>query len=118
MAIEETWLPAALLPDLLDDSGGGPESLYAVLRDHGLDPDWGEDTVGASDASQQEAELLDLTMARTVIRISRRTFAGETACALSRSCYRADRYTLWVPLRAPNPVVTPRPTVETQELRR
>lgn len=113
MAVEETWLPAALLPDLLGPTSGGgavevPDSIYATLRDHGLDPDWGEDTVGASEASRHEAELLELGAARTVLRITRRTFAGETACALSRSCYRADRYTLWVPLSAPNPVVTPR----------
>lgn len=109
MAVEETWLPAALLPDLLaDPSGDVPDSIYATLRDHGLDPDWGEDTVGASDASKHEAELLELTGSRTVLRINRRTFADETACAYSRSCYRADRYTLWVPLRAPNPSVSPR----------
>lgn len=129
MALEETWIPASRFPDLLDGAPDGfPESLYAAFRDHGHDPDWGEDTVAASDASAHEAELLRLGTARTVLRIARRTFAGQVACAFSRSCYRADRYTLWVPLTAPNPVVTPRPqplvtttpgsTGTTQEVRR
>jgi GntR family transcriptional regulator len=109
MALEETWIPATRFPDLLDGAPDEfPESLYATFRDHGHDPDWGEDTVSASDASVHEADLLRLGTARTVLRIARRTFAGQVACAFSRSCYRADRYTLWVPLTAPNPVVTPR----------
>jgi GntR family transcriptional regulator len=109
MALEESWVSATAFPDLLDGAPDAfPESLYATFRDHGHDPDWGEDTVSASDASTHEAELLQLGAARTVLRITRRTFAGQVACAFSRSCYRADRYTLWVPLTAPNPVVTPR----------
>ena len=109
MALEESWVSAGIFPDLLDGVPHEfPESLYATFRDHGHDPDWGEDTVSASDASAHEADLLRLGAARTVLRITRRTFAGQVACAFSRSCYRADRYTLWVPLTAPNPVVTPR----------
>jgi GntR family transcriptional regulator len=110
MALEESWVSPAIFPDLLDGAPDAfPESLYATFRDHGHDPNWGEDTVSASDASEHEAELLRLGRgARTVLRIARRTFADQVACAFSRSCYRADRYTLWVPLTAPNPVVTPR----------
>ncbi len=44
-----------------------------------------------------------------MLRLTRRTFAGEIACSYSRSSYRADRYMLWVPLRAPKPALTPRP---------
>ncbi|PJI86781.1 GntR family transcriptional regulator [Luteimicrobium subarcticum] len=109
MAVEETWIPVGLLPHMLDQGPEhAPDSIYAALREAGHDPDWGEDTVGASEASKTEADLLDLGAARTVLRITRRTFAEQVAVAFSRSCYRADRYTLWVPLSAPSPVVTPR----------
>jgi len=105
MAIEQTWLPSRLTPGLLDD--GAPESVYGELRRRGLEPDWGEDTVAATEVDAQDAELLGLRTGKAVLRLTRRTFAGEVACAYSRSSYRGDRYVLWVPLRAPKRALTP-----------
>lgn len=110
MAIEQTWLPSRLAPGLFE--GGAPDSIYGELRRRGLDPDWGEDTVAATEVDPQDAELLGLRTGRAVLRLTRRTFAGEIACTYSRSSYRADRYVLWVPLRAPRRVVTPREVAE------
>ena len=42
-----------------------------------------------------------------MLRIARRAFAGNIAVEVSRSTYRADRFTLWVPLSRPNAPVTP-----------
>lgn len=109
MAIEQSWLPVRLAPGLFD--GGVPESIYGQLRRRGLEPDWGEDTVAASEADAQDADLLGIDPGKAVLRLSRRTFAGETACVYSRSAYRADRYVLWVPLRAPKRALTPRTAV-------
>lgn len=106
MAIEQTWVPAGLVPGLLAD--GAPESIYGELRRRGLEPDWGEDTVAASEVDAQDAGLLGLRTGAAVLRLTRRTFAGDVACAYSRSSYRADRYVLWVPLRAPRRALTPR----------
>lgn len=108
MAVEQSWLPQRLAPGLFD--GGVPESIYGQLRRRGLEPDWGEDTVAASEADAQDAELLGIEPGKAVLRFARRTFAGETACVYSRSAYRADRYMLWVPLRAPRRALTPRAT--------
>lgn len=108
MAIEQAWVPAHLAPGLLAD--GAPESVYGELRRRGLEPDWGEDTVAASEVDAQDGPLLGLRTGAAVLRVERRTFAGDVACVYSRSSYRADRYVLWVPLRAPRPVLTPRPT--------
>lgn len=108
MAVEQSWLPSRLAPGLFDE--GVPESIYGQLRRRGLDPDWGEDTVAASEADAQDADLLDIDPGTAVLRLTRRTFAGETACVYSRSAYRADRYVLWVPLRAPRRALTPRTT--------
>jgi GntR family transcriptional regulator len=106
MAIEQTWLPSRLAPGLFE--GGAPDSIYGELRRRGLDPDWGEDTVSAAEVDAQDAELLGVPTGRAVLRLTRRTFAGEIACTYSRSSYRADRYVLWVPLRAPRRALTPR----------
>jgi GntR family transcriptional regulator len=106
MAIEQTWVPSRLAPGLFD--AGAPDSIYRELRRRGLDPDWGEDTVGAAESVARDAELLGLRTGKAVLRVARRTFAGDVACAYSRSSYRADRYELWVPLRAPRPALTPR----------
>ena len=106
MALEQTWMPAVLAPGLVD--GDVPESLYGELRRRGLEPDWGEDTVAASEIDAQDGALLGLRPGAAVLRLTRRTFAGDVACAYSRSSYRADRYVLWVPLRAPRRALTPR----------
>jgi len=106
MAIEQAWLPSRLVPGLFDD--GAPVSVYGELRRRGLEPDWGEDTVGATEVDATDAELLGLRAGKAVLRLTRRTFVGQVACVYSRSSYRADRYVLWVPLRAPRRAVTPR----------
>ena len=106
MAVEQSWLPCALLPGLFDD--GVPESVYGGLRRRGLDPDWGEDVVAAAEADAEDAELLGVEPGTAVLRLTRRTFAGQSAAVYSRSAYRADRYVLWVPLRRPERALTPR----------
>ena len=106
MSVEHTWLSAGLVPGLLDENP--PTSLYLELESRGLLPTWGEDTVDAGDADVEEAQLLGIPPGRSVLRISRRAFSGDLAVEYSRSVYRSDRYTLWVPLARPNPSVVPR----------
>ncbi|MDR1851549.1 MAG: GntR family transcriptional regulator [Propionibacteriaceae bacterium] len=101
MVLEETWLPFTMLPGFFDPVP--PASLYQALRGRGLDPDWGEDMIDADEASEEEAEYLGIEPLRAVLRIARRTFSSKTAVAYSRCVYRADRYTLWVPVLAPSP---------------
>ncbi|MGH8775403.1 MAG: GntR family transcriptional regulator [Jiangellaceae bacterium] len=106
MSVEHTWLPATLVPGLLDDEP--PASLYAELEARGLPPTWGEDTVDAGDADEEEAPLLDIPPGRSVLRIARRAFSGDVAVEYTRAVYRSDRYTLWVPLARPHRPVVPR----------
>ena len=106
MAIEQSWISCQLMPGLFDDDV--PESLYGELRRRGLDPDWGEETISAAEVDAQEADLLGVPAGRAALRLTRRTFSGETALVYSRSMYRADRYVLWVPLQAPRRPLTPR----------
>jgi GntR family transcriptional regulator len=106
MSIEELWVPVALAPDLF--RAGPPDSLYDALRAHGLAPEWGEDTLTAADATDTEQQLLALRGSRAVLRAERRTFSADGAVVFSRACYRGDRYSVWVPLRAPGPTLVPR----------
>ena len=87
-----------------------PDSLYGALRDHGLAPTWGEDTLTAAEATPVEAELLELDGPRAVMRTQRRTFADQVALMLSKSTYRGDRYSVFVPLREARPLLVPRPS--------
>jgi GntR family transcriptional regulator len=105
MSIEEAWVPVDLAPDLLDD--GVPASLYGALRERGLAPTWGEETITASDATPPEEHALAMTGSRAVMRTVRRTFSGDTPLMYSRSSYRGDRYSVFVPLREARPTLVP-----------
>ncbi|GEL46423.1 GntR family transcriptional regulator [Cellulomonas hominis] len=110
ISIEQLWVPVALAPDLF--TGGPPPSLYDALREAGYEPSWGEETLTASEATDEEARLLDLRGTRAVLRATRRTFAADGPCMYSRACYRGDRYSVWVPLSAPGPALVPRVRAE------
>lgn len=102
MCIEDAFLADSIVPGFLDNPL--PESLYLDLKRRDLMPTWGEDSVDAALARPEEAELLGLSEGAPVLRIARRAFADNIAVEVSRSTFRADRYTLWVPLSRPNPV--------------
>ena len=100
MCLEDAYLADSIVPKFIDSSL--PESLYAELQRRDLMPTWGEDSVDASAARAEEAQLLGVTEGTPVLRIARRAFAGNIAVEVSRSTYRADRFTLWVPLSRPS----------------
>mgnify|MGYP006200797135 CR=1 FL=1 len=102
---EDAYLADSIIPNFLDQPL--PESLYADLQRRDLMPTWGEDSVDAAAARPEEAELLGIPAGAPVLRIARRAFAGSIALEVSRSTFRADRYTLWMPLSRPNTPVTP-----------
>jgi GntR family transcriptional regulator len=106
MCIEDAYVADSIVPGLLD--APLPESLYVELKRRDLLPTWGEDSVDADVAHADEAELLDVTEGTPMLRIARRAFAGTIAVEVSRATYRADRYTLWVPLSRPSTPVQPR----------
>lgn len=95
MCLEDAFLSDALFPGFLD--GPLPSSLYGELKARGLLPTRGEDSVEAGIAKVEEAEVLGIREGDPVLRISRRAFADNKAVEVSRSTYRADRFTLWVP---------------------
>ncbi len=96
MCIEDAYLNEILIPGFLQ--AGMPTSLYDALAGRGLRPTWAEDSITADAANAEEAELLEITPGTPVLRHSRRGLAGEKVIEVSRSVYRADRFTLWVQL--------------------
>ena len=100
MAIEENWIP-----DLLRTSPNF--SVYAELTQAGMAPEWGEDMIEAHAATAQEAALLSVQEGAPTLDITRRTFHEHCAIDYSRTLFRADRYTLWVPVAAPKPAFRP-----------
>lgn len=93
MAIENTWLSEVLIPGFLE--GGVPESLYAALATRGLRPSWAEDAITAEIVTDEDANLLEVPDGSAVLRVTRRAVRDDKIIAISRTLYRADRYTLW-----------------------
>ena len=96
MCLEDAYLNEILLPGFLQS--GMPTSLYDALDSRGLRPTWAEDSIAADVAGGQEAELLEVDRGSPVLRHSRRALAEEKVVEVSRSVYRADRFTWWVQL--------------------
>ena len=92
MCIEDAYLNEVLLPGFLQT--GMPVSLYDELGDRGMRPTWAEDSINADLASEDEATHLEIDAGTPVLRQQRRAFAEEKVVEVSRSTFRADRFTL------------------------
>ena len=104
MCLEDAYMADSTVPGFLD--APLPDSLYEDFKRRDILPNWGEDSVDADLAKPEEAQLLGIGPGSPVLRVARRAFAGNIAVEVSRSTYRADRYTLWVPVCRPNPPVS------------
>ena len=96
MCIEDAYLNEVLIPGFLQS--GMPTSLYDALNDRGLRPTWAEDSISADLAGADEASMLEVEAGSAVLRQARRALAGDKIVEVSRTVYRADRFTLWVQL--------------------
>jgi GntR family transcriptional regulator len=96
MCLEDAYLNEMLLPGFLQT--GMPTSLYDDLAARGLRPTWAEDSIAADVATDEEADCLEVAAGSAVLRHSRRALADSKVVEVSRSVYRADRFTLWVQL--------------------
>ena len=92
MCIEDAYLNEVLLPGFLQS--GMPTSLYDELTSRGLRPTWAEDAVSADVVTSEEAGHLEVQPGSPVLRQQRRAFSDDKVLEVSRSAYRADRFTL------------------------
>jgi GntR family transcriptional regulator len=96
ICVEDAYLNEVLLPGFLQS--GMPTSLYDDLTMRGLHPTWVEDSITADSATAEEADLLEIEPGGVVLRHSRRALTRDKTVEVSRSVYRADRFTMWIQL--------------------
>lgn len=91
VALEDTWVPAAIFPGLLDHDLTG--SLYALMSNHyGQTPASALEEVEPATADDTVAELLEVEEGTLLLRIIRITETPEGArIEFARDLFRADR---------------------------
>jgi GntR family transcriptional regulator len=92
LCVQDAYLNEVLLPGFLAQAM--PTSLYENLGGRGLRPNWVEDAVSADVATDEEAASLEIGTGAPVLRQQRRGLCDDKVVEVSRSVYRADRYTL------------------------
>jgi GntR family transcriptional regulator len=105
VALETSWFPARLVPDLLERSLTG--SLYAVLRKHyGLDPVSAQERLHAVLADDTTAPLLDVEAGTPLVAVERTAYdASGRAVEFAHDLFRCDRVEFLVH-RTPDEPVT------------
>ncbi len=96
MAVDDAYLNEILLPGFLQ--AAEPRSLFVALAARGLRPTWAEDSVNSELASAEDAATLQVEPGAPLLVVARRVLAVERPVAVSRTAFRADRYTMWVQL--------------------
>jgi GntR family transcriptional regulator len=111
VALETSWLPARLVPGLLDRTLSG--SLYAVLRRHyGLEPLTAEEHLAPVLADDETAAHLDVLPGTPLMRVERTAhLADGSVVEFARDLFRADRVDFLV-RRTPDEPVTLRAVSE------
>jgi GntR family transcriptional regulator len=101
IALERSFFPAELFPDLLDEPLDG--SLYALLElRYGLRPLQAFESVDAVPASEREARLLEVPAGAPLLRVERTAMAaGPVAVEYATDLFRSDRTRLVVTSGAP-----------------
>ena len=91
MLLEDSWLPAALFPGLLDHDLTG--SLYVLMRDgYGLDPVSAVERLEPIVARAHEARALAVPEGAPLMLVERLARAADgTAVEFARDRHRGDR---------------------------
>jgi GntR family transcriptional regulator len=91
IALEETYIPASLFPDLL--SRNLTNSLYELMnRGYGLGPHSAEELVEPAIATEFQAELLDIEPGRPLLLVIRTSFTIDgTPVEFAHDYFRPDR---------------------------
>ena len=87
---DRAYLPAAVFPGLLSADLTG--SLYAVMRDYRASPCSADEELEATQASDQQAEILGVQPGSPLLLITRTSFTSDgVAVEYSRDYHRSDR---------------------------
>lgn len=93
IAIEEVWIPRSRFPGV-EEIDFGKHSLYETLRDrYGVRIGSSRETIGARQATAEEARLLRITPRSSLLEVSRTLLDVEgQPMEVAHSLYRGDRY--------------------------
>lgn len=99
MAIENTYLPAHLFPNLTQaDLDNG--ALYDVMRNnYNIVPHSAQESFGATAITPEEAELFNLPPNHPALDLERFTYSGSTCIEYTRSIVRGDKFRFHVKLK-------------------
>jgi GntR family transcriptional regulator len=90
IVLEEAYLPAAIFPGLLSADLTG--SLYAVMREYNASPFSADEELEATQANDQQAEILGVEPGSPLLLITRTSFTEDgVAVEFSRDYHRSDR---------------------------
>jgi len=99
MAIEATYLPVTLFPDLSKEELD-TTPLYDVMRNkYGVVADSARETFGAVAINRHEAELFQLPPGHPALDLERFTYAGEQCVEYTVGVVRGDRFRFEVRLK-------------------
>jgi GntR family transcriptional regulator len=90
IVLEETYFPAHVFPEMLSANLTG--SLYSVMREHDSAPFSAEEQIEATQATEQQAEILDVQAGAPLLLITRTSFTeAGVAVEFTRDYHRSDR---------------------------
>jgi GntR family transcriptional regulator len=91
LALEDSWVPADLVPDL--DRHDLTGSLYALLRAaYGLEPERATEALEPAVAGETEARLLRIPVGSPLMVVERVAYAaGDRPLEVARDVFRGDR---------------------------
>jgi GntR family transcriptional regulator len=102
IVLEEAYLPAAIFPGLLSADLTG--SLYAVMREFDASPFSADEELEATQASEQQAEILGVAPGSPLLLITRTAFTEDgVAVEFSRDYHRSDRTRIRIKSRVETP---------------
>jgi GntR family transcriptional regulator len=91
-SIDHSRIPLAIAPGLPDVDFSN-ESLYSVLRAHGVEPTRAAAVVEAVPADAEQARLLDVEIGTPLLSLSQVTYADDgRPIDMGNVTYRGDRY--------------------------
>ncbi len=99
IVLEEAYLPAEVFPGLLAADLTG--SLYALMRDYDASPCSADEELEATQANDEQAEILGVPAGSPLLLITRTSFAEDgVAVEFSRDYHRSDRTRIRIKSRA------------------
>jgi GntR family transcriptional regulator len=90
IVLEEAYVPATIFPGMLSANLAG--SLYGIMREYDASPFSADEEIEATQANEQQAELLHIECGSPLLLITRTAFTeNAVAVEFSRDYHRADR---------------------------